>query len=178
MTGCPLHSPEVRSHIIFYTFVLLRPGRKCQLGPQRMETSHDLAFRNIPPLCTSDEKGFQPWGWKCTLSSRVPLLPLLNATSRNRSRTPAVAHTLTHTSLCVGDAPWCGHTLFALGLSPQGRVQVLFPEWLSRSSPVLVPSCQLLLFVHPQKVLSRTSGRVNNFQVLTTTLPMPPRSSN
>ena len=105
MTGCPLHSPELRSHIIFYTFFLLRLGRKCQLGPQRMETSHDLSFRNIPPPCTSDEKGFQPWGWKCTPSSRVPLLPLLNATSRNRLRTPAVAHTLPHTSAYV----WAMH---------------------------------------------------------------------
>lgn len=65
-----------------------------------------------------------------------------------------------------------GHTLFALGLSPQGRVQVLLPERLSRSSPALVPSRLLLLFVHPQKVLSRTSGRGSNFQVLTTT-PCP-----
>lgn len=71
---------------------------KMSAGPQGMETSHDLAFRNIPLPHTSDEKGFQPWGWKYTPSSRVPLLPLLNATSWNHPRTPAVAQTHTHTS--------------------------------------------------------------------------------
>ena len=155
---------------------------KMSAGPQGMETSHDLAFRNIPLPHTSDEKGFQPWGWKYTPSSRVPLLPLLNATSWNHPRTPAVAHTHTHTPVLMRG--WCilvwtsGHTLFALGHGgqPPGKGPALWAAlWkLSCTGPLPPPA----LFVHPQKVLSNTSGRGSNFQVLTTTPPVPPRSSN
>lgn len=147
-----------------------------------METSHDLAFWNIPLPHTSDEKGFQSRGWKYTPSSRVLYSPLKCHLLKLPENSCSRSHAHTHQCLCVGDASWCGHPdtpslHWGLRVAPGKGPRTPSGSALWKLS-CTGPSHHLLLFVHPQKVLSKMSGRGSNFQVLTTTLPVPPRSSN